>query len=149
MLNKVNIAVRKSKSLYHKHLFKENATDPSKLWKTLESIYPTMSSDRQCPQTFEINGNKVRDPIKIANTFCSFFANIVATLKEKAFPLCNFTWRKQPDLPTKADKKFMFRKVSKHEVERELKSIKRNKATGMDNMSPGLIKDSAEIISAP
>ena len=149
MRNKVNIAVRKAMSLYHKNLLKENATDPSKFWKTLKSIYPTKSSDRQRPQTFEINGNKVRDPIKIANAFCSFFANIVTTLKEKAFPLCNFTWRKQPNITTKTDKKFMFRKVSKQEVEHELKSIKRNKATGMDNLPPGLIKDSAELISAP
>ena len=43
----------------------------------------------------------------------------------------------------------MFRKVSKQDVEHEHKLIKRNKATGMDNLPPGLIKDSAELISAP
>ena len=43
----------------------------------------------------------------------------------------------------------MFRKVSKQQVERELKSIKRNKATGLDDLPPGLLKDSAEVISAP
>ena len=149
MRNKVNAAVRKAKSMYHKKLLKENSTDPNKFWKSIKSIYPTKSSDKQSPQSFEINGDKVRDPSKIANAFCSFFANIVTTLKEKAFPLCNLTWRKQPNLPPKTDKKFMFRKVSKQEVERELKSIKRNKATGLDNLPPGLVKDSAELISAP
>eukprot|EP00795_Rhopilema_esculentum_P009289 gene9289-16986_t len=149
MRNKVNTAVRKAKSMYHKDLLKENSRDPNKFWKTLESIYPTKSSDKQSPQSFEINGDKVKDPSKIANAFCSFFANIVTTLKEKAFPLCNFTWRNQPNLPTKTVRKFMFRKVSKQKVERELKSIKRNKATGLDDLPPGLIKDSAESISAP
>ncbi len=101
MRNKVNTAVRKAKSMYHKDSLKENSRDPNKFWKTLKSIYPTKSRDTQSPQSFEINGDKIRDPIKIANAFCSFFANIVTTLKEKAFPLCNFTWRTQPNLPTK------------------------------------------------
>ena len=72
MRNKVNAAVRKAKSMYHKKLLKENSTDPNKFWKTLKSIYPTKSSDKQSPQSFEINGDKVRDPSKIANAFCSF-----------------------------------------------------------------------------
>ena len=104
MRNKVNAAVRKARSVYHKNLLKENSRDPIKFWKTLKSIYPTKSNNSQSPQSFEINGDKVRDPNKIANAFCSFFANIVTTLKEKAFPLCNFRWRKQPKFPTKADK---------------------------------------------
>ena len=149
MCNKVNTAVRKAKSMYHKDLLKENSRDPNKFWKTLKSIYPTKSSDKQSPQSFEINVDKERDPRKIANAFCSFFANILTTLKEKAFPLCNFTWRNKPNLPTKTVRKFMFRKISEQEVERELKSIKRNKATGLDDLPPGLIKDSAESISAP
>eukprot|EP00795_Rhopilema_esculentum_P008031 gene8031-13942_t len=39
--------------------------------------------------------------------------------------------------------------LNSEEVERELKSIKRNKATGLDDLPPGLIKDLAESISAP
>ena len=136
MRNKVNAAIRKAKSMYHKNLLKENSADPNKFWNTLKSFYPTKLSDKHRPQSFEINGEKVRDPSKRANSFCSFFANVVTTLEEKACPLCNYTWRKQPNLPTKTDKKFMFRKVSKQEVEHELKSIRRNKATGLDNLTP-------------
>ena len=39
--------------------------------------------------------------------------------------------------------------VSSKEVEQQLKSVKRNKATGLDDLKPGLIKDPAELISAP
>jgi hypothetical protein len=35
------------------------------------------------------------------------------------------------------------------DVVRQLKLIKRKKATGLDNLPPGLLKDSAEQISAP
>ena len=39
--------------------------------------------------------------------------------------------------------------VKKFEAERDLKSIKRSKATGLDDLPPGLLKDSAELIVAP
>ena len=52
-------------------------------------------------------------------------------------------------MSTKTDQKFIFKAVSRHEVEQQLKSVKRNKATGLDDLPPGLIKDSAELISAP
>ena len=39
--------------------------------------------------------------------------------------------------------------VSSQEVEKQLKSVERNKATGLDDLPPGLIKDAAELISAP
>ena len=39
--------------------------------------------------------------------------------------------------------------VSSKEVEQQLKSVKRNKATGLNDLPPGQIKDGAELISAP
>ena len=52
-------------------------------------------------------------------------------------------------MSTRTDQKFTFKMVSRHEVEQQLKSVKRNKATGLDDLPPCLIKDSAELISAP
>ena len=42
-----------------------------------------------------------------------------------------------------------FRPISKLEVERELRSIKRTKSTGTDNLPLGLLKDAACLISVP
>ena len=52
-------------------------------------------------------------------------------------------------MSVRTDLKFKFQAVSKFEVERNLKSIKRSKATGLDDLPPGLLKDSAELIAAP
>eukprot|EP00795_Rhopilema_esculentum_P001269 gene1268-15649_t len=49
----------------------------------------------------------------------------------------------------RAENKFKFRPVSKLEVERDLKSIKHTKSTGIDNMPPGLLKDASCNLSAP
>ncbi len=147
--NKVNIAVRRAKSDYQKKLLKESSKDPNKFWRTLKSIYPTKTNDTQSMKTLDVNGVKIRDSHLIADAFCSYFASIVTTLKKNAFPLCNFIWKKPTKMSAKTDQKFIFKAVSWQEVEQQLKSIKRNKATGLDNLPPGLIKDSAELISAP
>ena len=147
--NEVNIAIKRAKSDYHKKLLKESAKDPNKFWKTLKSIYPTKKNDKQTMKTLDIDGAKIKDPHLIAEAFCSFFTGIVTTLKEKAFPLCNFRWKRPTKMSTRTDQKFIFKTVSRYEVKQQLKSIKRNKATGLDDLPPGLIKDSAELISAP
>ena len=83
------------------------------------------------------------------NAFVNYFDNIISTLKKKAFPLINYVWSKPGDLAEKTEKIFNFRTVTPPEVKRQLKSIKRSKATGIDDLPPGLLKDSAEIIAAP
>ena len=43
--------------------------------------------------------------------------------------------------------KFLFRSVKEEEILTELKNLKRKKATGLDNLPPGLLKDAAEVIA--
>ena len=147
--NEVNIAVKRTKSDYHKKLLKENSKDPNKFWRTLKSIYSTKTNDKQSMKTLDVDGVQIRDPHLIADAFCSFFTSTVTILKEKAFPLCNFCWKRPTKMSTKTDQKFIFKMVSMQEVEQQLRSVKRNKATGLDDLPPGLIKDAAELISAP
>eukprot|EP00794_Sanderia_malayensis_P008222 gene8222-9102_t len=147
--NEVKIAVKRAKSDYHKKLLKEGANDPKKFWRALKSIYPTKVNEREAMKTLDVDGVKIKDPHVISDAFCSFFTSIVTTLKEKAFPLCNFSWKIPSEMSKKTDQNFIFKVVSRREVEQQLKSVKRNKATGLDDLPPGLIKDSAELISAP
>ena len=44
---------------------------------------------------------------------------------------------------------FKFQFVSNMDVEKIIKSIKRSKATGIDDLPPGLIKDAADVLSVP
>ena len=147
--NEVNVVIRKAKSTYHKNLLKENCTNPNKFWKAIKSIYPTKASAGPSKHSFDIQGEKTNDAIKVANGFCTFFTTIVTTLREKAIPLCNFAWRPPRSVRNRTVNKFKFRAVSKLEVKRDLKSIKRTKSTGIDNLPPGLMKYAACNISAP
>ena len=99
--------------------------------------------------SFDINGVKTSNPRTISNAFCTCFASVVKSLKEKAIPLCDFVWRKQAGITNSTEKRFLFQSVSQLEVMRILKSIKCNKATGLDDLPPCLMKNSVAILSAP
>ena len=45
--------------------------------------------------------------------------------------------------------KFLFRSLKEEEILTELKNLKRKKATGLDNLPPGLLKDAAGVIAKP
>ena len=47
---------------------------------------------------------------------------------------------------TTSPEHFVFSSVSDGEVFRELRNLKRNKSTGLDNLLPGMLKDAATII---
>ena len=69
--------------------------------------------------------------------------------RDIATPLHDFVWRNPAVIDQSTDQQFKFQLVSKVEAERELRSIKRTKSTGIDNMPPGLLKDTACSIAAP
>ena len=142
-------AIQRAKSIYNRNLLRENSNDPKKFWKTFKSIYPTKGSDKPSMRSFDINGVKTSNPRTISNAFCTFFASVVKSLKKKAIPLRDFIWRKPAGITKRTEKSFLFQSVSQLEVLRILKSIKRNKATGLDDLPPCLLKDSAAILSAP
>eukprot|EP00795_Rhopilema_esculentum_P010406 gene10406-19107_t len=133
----------------HQNLLKENSRKPNQFWKTIKSIYPAKASVGTSIHSFDIEGEKTNDAIKVANGFCNFFTTITTILREKAIPLCNFAWRPPRPVHKRTDKKFNFRSLSKLEIEKYLKSIKRNKSTGIDNLPSCLLKDAARTISAP
>ena len=83
-----------------------------------------------------------------ANSVCTFFTNIAQNLKHETFNLRNFIWEKPPTLSTPT-KSFNFSYVSRIFVERELKSLKRRKAAGCDDLPPGILKDAAYALSSP
>ena len=64
-------------------------------------------------------------------------------------PLMNFTCCCTNRQFTRTDKSFSLGYVSNVFVENELKSMKRQKATGSDELPPGLSKDYATLISEP
>ena len=97
--------------------------------------------------SFIIDGKKETNPSKIVEEFCQYFSAVVKVLKESTYPLENFIWRKPATLHARTFCRFRFGYVSVAETRTILKCMKRNKAVGLDNLPPNLIKDSADVIA--
>ena len=81
--------------------------------------------------------------------FSKYFASVAQILKANAIPLMNFVWRFTPQSSPRTNKVFSTGYVSKIFIEKELRSLVRNKATGIDDLPPGMLKDCAALIAKP
>ena len=81
--------------------------------------------------------------------FSTYFKNAITTLKVAAIPSMNFTWHFVKPRTSRMCKIFTMNYISKIFIEKELCSLKRNKATGLDELLSGLLKDCAKNISEP
>ena len=57
-------------------------------------------------------------------------------------------WQKVKSIPTKTNIRFEFKYIPRATVEFQLKKVQRSKAAGLDNLPPGLLRDSAKEISS-
>ena len=131
--------VRCAKASYHQNLLNENCGNPRKFWATIKSIFPTQS----CKLSVQpIDGEKTKK-------FSDYFKNAISMLKRKSMPLINFTWQFGTKLPSRTNERFSFGYISKVFVEKELRTLRRNKSTGLDDLPPGLLKDCAAHICGP
>ena len=146
--NKVNVTVRKAKCQFNKDLLQETAHDPSRFWKALKKVLP-VNSKSKITKTFLIDGILTSNAKQIAIGFCSFFTDIARKLKLKVAPLKNFIWKTPKPIYPKTYSTFHFKQVQVNQVFKHLKKLSRKKATGPDDLPPGMLKDVAVSIAKP
>ena len=64
-------------------------------------------------------------------------------------PLTNFIWRYNKPFKSRTTENFEITYISKIFIEKELRALKRNKSSGLDELPPGMLKDCASYISQP
>ena len=131
-----------AKSSFHKETLEENSTKPRRFWNTIKNVFPTK------PKQMTTNLYRANDPDR-PTMFSTYFASVVRMLKNKAIPLVDFVWRQPVALLSRTDKVFKITVISRAFIVNELKHFKRNKATGVDELPSGMLKDVREYISYP
>ena len=144
--NNCNAAVRRAKKNYHQEQINENRNNPRRFWKSIKAVFP---SNSKTPDPLREVLSEANSRQSTANKFCHFFSNVARQLKENSLPLINFVWKSPDNSKKKTDSIFKFEYVSKIYIQKELKSMKRFKATGYDNLPSNLVKDGADYIAAP
>ena len=123
--NRSNNMLRKARADYYKNLLHEHHNQPKHFWNVLKKIFPT-----KCKSTSTNNETKQREKV---NKFSAYFSSVVNNIKQKSFKIMDFVWRQPKLLPSNTQLKFKFEHVSNIFVRKQLKNLKRNKATGLMN----------------
>ena len=141
--NLCNNMQKKAKATYHKNLLNQNKLNPKSFWRTVKDIFPTKASGSKNNSNNEAN-NKT-----LAENFRQYFSTAVHKLKSNAFKVKECVWKipKQTLFRTKCIFKFQY--VSKVFVRSFLRKLKRKKATSLDKLPPGMLKDCSEHIATP
>ena len=74
---------------------------------------------------------------------------VTCTLKSTVFPLINFVLHYNPKRNLQTEKIFQFSSVSTAFAQKQLQSLKQDKATGTDSLPSNLLKDCAFVIAPP
>ena len=148
MRNRVTNSIKKAKQTYNKKLIENHQGDAKAFWRTMKSIFP--GEKKPSPsKTMDIEGELCSDENRIANSFNLFFATAVSSMKHA---LGVGTSRNRHCTGHGANRSlpnFKFEKVSETFVLKTIKQLKSGKASGLDNISPRLLKNSAEVIAKP
>ena len=146
--NRCNNMVKKAKKTYNRNQLTEHRSNPRSFWKAIKSVFPGTKS-KSVKSSVKLSDEN--DTIKMtkANSFCNFFSNAAFNLKQKSLPLVDFIWKRTDNIKVRTNEKFRFKYVSKIFIERQLKQLKRHKATGIDDLPSNLLKDTAQEISKP
>ena len=127
---------------YHHNLLNENRLNPKIFWKAIKEIFP-LKRKTTPPSTPSIS------PTERASKFASYFSKVILSLKKSSFKLKNLVWKTPSILRQRTNLPFRFTYVSVVFVRKQLKALKRKKATGLDLLPSALLKDSADEISKP
>ena len=144
--NRVNNLATKLKKEYLKTSIREAGTISRKLWKTIKTVIP--SSQHKPINSLKVNYKIETKGKLIANEFNSFFSNIGKKLADaiQVDPLLeNHSYGDEAP----ESRQFHFSIISEEVVSKLLRNLDGGKATGLDNISPKLLKVGYEHLAKP
>ena len=127
---------------YTKDLINQKSHNPKDFWKSIKEVFPTKKSHNATVNDKSYNQNK-------ANEFSLFFSTVVTKIKKATFKLSDCIWQHRKLVLSRTNQVFRFEYVSVVFVKTFLRKLKRKKATGMDDLPAGMLKDCADAITKP
>ena len=151
--NEIQREINLAKSNYLQVKLEDNMSKPKKLWESLKSLGYSNKSKDKSNIVLRISDKLCFKTSDICNYVNEFFTTIASKLVSKLPPPKN-----QFDVDSQLFKNFYHEKgiqpgayklsaITQDFVFKELNSMNPQKATGMDNISPKFLKDSASIIA--
>ena len=145
--NKVTSAIKKSKKNFFNSAINQKK-DPKYLWQNLTDV-SNLGKPKNLilPEKLVKDNQSVDGRVNIINELNNHFVNISNIVEKVRFSTCHFT-----ELKHKLDSKLKFKEfdikyISAFEVNEIIKKLDGNKATGLDEISPKIIKHCGDYIT--
>ena len=140
--NRVSNMMKRAKRIYYTNMILENKYKPQTMWKYLKELLPGKS--KATPKGLIVDGELITDKMDMANIFNRYFTSVGEELAMKIPPTAQCNINTPTDVPT-----FTFPCVTSDFVEKHLKNLPVNKATGLDMISGKLLRLAAPAIASP
>ena len=157
------VSLRKTKKVYYSNQNVKDIVDDKKFWKTVKSFFSDKSNNFQNISLIE-NGNLLTDDFEIAEAFNKYFQNLVPNLNLKVPSnlLCQtpenghevlaaiYKYQNHPSIKTILEKcnfSFSFKTVSLTNIEKEMKSLNKNKASPSSDIPTKILKQNVDFFS--
>ena len=130
--------IRLAKKHYHQSCFHRFKNDIKKTWDSINDIVNRTSEKQNLPNSFNINGEEISEPRRIADEFNEYFINLGPNLAEKINPSLDKCFKDY--LLNPADNEFNFKSVTVAEVKSAIDDLKPKSSSGFDRLSNNLLK---------
>ena len=141
--NYVNKLKSRLKGGYYANEIDNTRDDPKKLWKRIKQLIPDKNASCKIGDMTLEDGSVINDDKSISNHFNDFFINIGAKLVSK-FPDTDAS-KINVNGPINT---FNFSLFSSTDVAKIISSLDTNKASGIDSISPHLLKEGSPVLSS-
>ena len=137
---------KKSRQSYYSNLLEKHKDNVKQRWQVLKEITGKIQNNNQSlPTTLETENGIMSDENTIAEEFNNFFTNIGPNLSKK-IPQISKTFDQHF---SPVDTQINHHDLTLKEFETAYKSLKRNKASGIDNINCNIVLDFFEELKTP
>ena len=139
--------IREAKQKYYETCFDKYKYDMKNTWSTINSILHRKKLKKMFPDYFVDNGRIIKDKIKIANKFNSFFTSIGPNLAKNIIIPHDKNFMNYLSNPVNT--RFKFVEVSALEIEKLIDNFAPKTSAGHDKLSMKLLKVLKNVITQP
>ena len=138
--------IKKAKTLYVNNQLKQHEGDSKKIWKTINDHTNRISKNTPPIRQIITGNTETSEPIKIANEFNDFFAEVGENLAKK-LTIPKDTYKTY--LPAHNATKLIFQPITEEELTKVIQGMQNKVSCGYDHMSNKLLKTIYQHIKAP
>ena len=140
-------SIEQAKTIYYQQKLTKYTNDSRNTWKVIKEVTNKTTTKTQLPELFKVDGKVLTEKKDIANKFNNFFTNIGPSLASKISATGTKTYKAFVNTPYTHN--FTFSAITESDVIKAIDKLPSKTSSGVDGISPVLLKHIKHEISKP